>query len=260
MHWNAIMEAKNIIPDPRISAYVDRILLIENKGFNKPFRLPLYANGAPTLLYTSVRGKLDRGNINHLTLFGQTVIPENLTLADDFILIAYFFKPYSLLPLFKIAGHELADKPVDLQLLSGKSSIRTLKEKLLNAPNKNALIDILNDYICCLIRGSAGSSSLLEYATTRILNDYSKDVISAVQKELFMTERSLQRLFHQAMGINPNTYRRVCQFNAAFLDLNSHNYNNLSDIAFLHGYADQSHYIRTFREFTSITPAEYLKF
>jgi AraC-like DNA-binding protein len=34
----------------------------------------------------------------------------------------------------------------------------------------------------------------------------------------------------------------------------------LSDIAFENGYADQSHYVRAFKEFTNITPKDYLKF
>ena len=254
------MEARNLVPHHTISAYVDRILILENRGFSRPFTLPLYANGVPTLLFTSVKGKLDGGTTNHLTLFGQTVVPENLTLTEDFFLIAYFFKPYSLLPLFGIEGHELTDKPVDVELISNHISFSTLKEKLLNAKDVNTTIDLLNDYVLHLINRSMEGSVLLKYATTKIYKNYSKDVLTELKNELNLTERSFQRLFHKGMGINPSTYRRICQFNAAFFDLNLGDYKNLSDIAFNHGYADQSHYIRTFREFTSLTPAEYLKF
>src|SRR5207244_3781128 len=106
----------------------------------KAFTLPLYANGVPTLLYTSVKGKLNAAGANHLTLFGQTVSPETLTLTENFILIAYFFKPYCLLPLFGIEGHELTDNPVDIQLISSQNSFCTLKERLLNAKNVSASI------------------------------------------------------------------------------------------------------------------------
>lgn len=254
------MEAQNIAPHPNISSHVERILVIENKGFTKPFTLPLYANGVPTLLYISVQGKLDGRKANHLTLFGQTVLPGKLTLTEDFILIAYFFKPYCLSPLFGIEGHELTDNPVDVQLVSDTNSFCTLEEKLLNAKNVSACVTILNDYVWRLISRSREGSQLLQYAATTIYKNYSKDVLAALQKELKITERSFQRLFHKNMGINPNTYRRICQFNAAFVQLNVGKYKNLSDIAFNHGYADQSHYIRAFKEFTSITPADYLKF
>lgn len=254
------MEARNLVPHQSLAGYVDRILVIENKVAGIPFTLPLYANGVPTLLYTSAKGKLGTGAENYLTLFGQTVLPDTLVLKEDFILIAYFFKPYSLLPLFEIEGHELTDKPVDVGLISNQISFNTLREKLLNAKNVATSIELLNEYVFQLINHSKEGSALLKYAARTIYKNYSKDILTELKKELNITERSFQRIFHKGMGISPSTYRKICQFNAAFFDLNLGNYKNLSDIAFNHGYADQSHYIRTFREFTSLTPAAYLKF
>jgi len=81
-----------------------------------------------------------------------------------------------------------------------------------------------------------------------------------VQQELFVTERTFQRMFEKNVGIPPNQYRRICQFNTAFRQLQLRKFNKLTDIAFENGYADQSHYIRSFREFTGITPKDYLNF
>jgi AraC-like DNA-binding protein len=36
-------------------------------------------------------------------------------------------------------------------------------------------------------------------------------------------------------------------------------FNNLTDIAYDNGFADQSHFIRSFKEFTQITPNDYLR-
>lgn len=254
------MNAQHLAPHDTISGYVDRLLVIENKGFEKPFVLPLYANGVPTLLYTSVKGKVGSNSANHLTLFGQTVWPDHLTLTEDFLLIAYFFKPYCLLPLFGLEGHELTNRPVDLQLVSNQMVYYTLKEKLLHARSVTESIEILDDYVFHLISQSKSVSPSLKRATTFIYKHYSNESLTTIRDELNITERSFQRLFHKGMGINPNTYRRICQFNAAFFELNLGNYKNLSDVAFNHGYADQSHYIRAFKEFTSITPVEYLNF
>ena len=51
------MRVQNIIPNHRIAGYVDRVLILENDVFLKPFILPLYANGVPTLLFKSVKGR-----------------------------------------------------------------------------------------------------------------------------------------------------------------------------------------------------------
>ena len=46
--------------------------------------------------------------------------------------------------------------------------------------------------------------------------------------------------------------------NRAFRQPNNRQFQNLSDIDYDNDYANQSHYIRAFKEFTNITPKEYL--
>jgi AraC-like DNA-binding protein len=96
--------------------------------------------------------------------------------------------------------------------------------------------------------------------TLTIAQNASKDALLKVQKELYITERTFQRMFEKNIGIAPSLYRRIWQFNNAFQQLNNRRFTKLSDIAFNNGYADQSHYIRAFKEFTGITPKDYLKF
>ncbi|MBC7888720.1 MAG: AraC family transcriptional regulator [Ferruginibacter sp.] len=253
------MKAGNIIPNQKIAAHVDRILVIENTAITTPFILPLYANGVPTILFKSVKGKLGKHNSNHLLLFGQTVLPESLTLPGDFTLIAYFFKPYTLLPLFGVPAPELTDRPIDLNELSPQPADE-LQERLLNAGTVKDMISLLDDFVFNLISRSKAECPLIKYATTQIASNPSKESLAIVQKQLHVTERTFQRMFEKSVGISPNLYRRVCQFNAAFTQLNNRGHHKLSDIAFQQGYADQSHYIRAFREFTNITPTEYLRF
>ncbi|MEP7144662.1 MAG: helix-turn-helix domain-containing protein [Ferruginibacter sp.] len=253
------MKVKNLLPNDKIAGYVERVLVIENNQITTPFILPLYANGVPTILFKSAKGKPGNEHSNHLTLFGQTVVPESLSLADDFTLIAYFFKPYTLISLFGVPAHELTDKPIDLNLLFPQKTV-LLQERLLNADNVEDMIILLDNFIFWLINKSKTECPLIKYAATQIANDPSKQSLVIVQKELHITERSFQRMFERNIGVAPNLYRRICQFNSAFTQLNNRNHHKLSDIAFQHGYADQSHYIRSFKEFTNITPAAYLRF
>ncbi|HZX59303.1 MAG TPA: helix-turn-helix domain-containing protein [Mucilaginibacter sp.] len=253
------MKSGNIIPNQKIASHVDRILVIESAPITTPFILPLYANGVPTVLFKSVKGNLGKDNSNHLLLFGQTVLPESLTLTEEFTLIAYFFKPFTLIPLFGVPAQELTDKPIDLNLIFPSSSAE-LQERLLNAGSVKNMICLLDDFVFNLINHSKTEYPSIKYATTQIASNPSKESLAAVQKELHITERTFQRRFERNVGIAPNLYRRICQFNAAFIQLNNKSHHKLSDIAFQHGYADQSHYIRAFREFTHITPKEYLRF
>lgn len=251
------MKVRNLTPKGNIASYVERILVIENHFISTPFPLPLFANGTPTLVFNSVKGTIKNKVTTHLTLFGQTILPETLTFEGDFILIAYFFKPYSLGPLFGVTSQELTDKPVELDLLASKKATR-LEEQLLNAVSTENMLALLDGYIAELINVSKKDCQIIKYATTKIATNSSAAILSLVQKDLHITQRTFQRLFENNIGISPNLYRRICQFNSGFQQLNSRNFSKLSDIAFRNGYADQSHYIRSFKEFTNITPKDYL--
>jgi AraC-like DNA-binding protein len=144
-----------------------------------------------------------------------------------------------------------------LNLLAGQKS-KQLQEQLLNADTVERRISLLDNYISGLIAVSKNICPMIEYAANRISRNPSKSILGLVQKELFTTERTFQRLFEKNIGIAPGIYRRVCQFNNAFQKLNNRNFNSLTDIAFENGYADQSHYIRSFKEFTNLTPKDYL--
>jgi AraC-like DNA-binding protein len=244
------------MPALRISEYVQEILVIENFQVTNPFVLPLFANGKPSLLFQTAKGEI-RGSTNNLTLFGQTIFPDTLTIKEDFTLIAYFFKPYTLEALFGISAGELTDSPIDLNLLP--AAIRTgLQEQLLNASSTTEMITLLDNYIFSLITKIQTDVRVIKYAIEKITGDPSKKNLSAVQQDLYITERTFQRLFKRSIGILPTQFRRISQFDSAFQQLNRRRFHQLTDVAFNHGYADQSHFIRAFKEFTGLTPKEYL--
>lgn len=253
------MNVWNGIPTGLIAEYVERILIIEDHQIISPFSLPLFANGSPTLVFSSTRGTIKNNPTSNLTLFGQTILPETLTFTEDFSLIAYFFKPYALSSLFGITGPELTDKPIDLNLLVRKKTTR-LQEQLLNAGSTKARIALLESYITDLIDAAHDDCRIIKYATTQLAHYPSAAIVSLAQKDLYLTLRTFQRMFEKQIGISPNLYRRIRQFNSAFQQLNNRNFDKLSDLAFRNGYADQSHFIRAFKEFTNLTPNEYLNF
>jgi len=250
------MTGRNIVPAERIAEFVDDILVIEHRHVKAAFALPLFANGKPTLLFQSSRGTINNSS-NYLTLFGQTLLPTEITFSEDYVLIAYFFKPFALTVLFGFTARELTDNPVSLNLIQNQQA-GELQERLLNAASVTDMLSILDDFVYSLITRVKTDKQRIEYATRLIADKPTKQILATVQDKLAMTERTFQRLFEQHVGISPNQYRRVAQFNAAFQQLNRRQFNNIMNIAFTHDYADQSHFIRTFREFTNMTPKEYL--
>jgi AraC-like DNA-binding protein len=80
-----------------------------------------------------------------------------------------------------------------------------------------------------------------------------------IQKDLQLSERSFERRFKQCVGVSPKLFSRICRFQASLAQLRKNGYNKLSDIAYENEYADQSHFIRAFKEFAGFSPVQYQK-
>lgn len=245
-------------PSDKVSEFVQSILIIEHGPVASPFVLPLFANGKPTLLFQTAKGRI-RNATNTLTLFGQTILPDTLTINEPFTLIAYFFKPYSLTALFGLSPLELTDHPIDLNYFS-PSVTKNLQEQILNASSTERMIALMDQYLSGLMAKIKKDIRLIKYATEKIASNPGKKILTETQQALHLTERTFQRMFENHIGISPNQYRRIVQFNAAFEDLNRRKFKQLTELAFKYHYADQSHYIRAFKEFTHLTPKDYLNF
>lgn len=68
----------------------------------------------------------------------------------------------------------------------------------------------------------------------------------------------IYRLFNTWFGLSTNYYNRLLQFAKALKSMHQSK-NKLTEIGFENGYFDQSHFIRSFKEFADITPGYYHK-
>ena len=172
-------------------------------------------------------------------------LTEQITFIENFTLIAYFFKPFALTTLFGFSAHDLTDNPINLNLIQPKNA-NFLQEQLLNANTVDEMVAILDNFIFTLTTKIQTDNKLIKYATKLIAENPTKEILKKVQDELYVTERTFQRMFEDKVGISPNQYRRIAQFNSAFQQLNQQQFKLFSDIAFNNEYADQSHFIRAF--------------
>ncbi|WP_317162601.1 helix-turn-helix domain-containing protein [Myroides albus] len=73
-----------------------------------------------------------------------------------------------------------------------------------------------------------------------------------------ISERTLERLVKQYVGMSPKVYSRIIRFQANLNLLRESSFKSLTELTYESGYFDQSHYIREFKTFTGSTPKQYL--
>lgn len=80
--------------------------------------------------------------------------------------------------------------------------------------------------------------------------------VAQVCAEAGVTERQIQRLFENYVGLSPKYYARLLRFSNIF-HLMREGKTTWADIVFLSGYYDQSHFIRDFKKFTGEDPTAF---
>jgi len=250
------MNLKSFLPPISIAEYVSSILVIESFDFREEFILPLFANGSPTIAFQTSNATRQAKTIGNLTLYGQTVLPDELVFNSSFLFIAYFLYPHSISSLFKIKAADLTNDFLSLTDIKQAKDIN-LTEQLLNKQTLDGRLQLINQFIEELAKQSTADNSKTIFITNELKNLETAS-LTEIRRKLNTSERALERLFDNNVGVSPIMFKRVCQFHKAFQQLNTYHFTKLTDVAYENGFADQSHFIRVFKEFTGLTPSEYL--
>ena len=81
--------------------------------------------------------------------------------------------------------------------------------------------------------------------------------IKAITDKLFITERTLERRFKKNIGVTPKTFCKIIQFQHSLHQISANEKSKMLDAVYENGFSDQSHFIRTFKKYTGITPLEF---
>ncbi|WP_309645459.1 helix-turn-helix domain-containing protein [Phenylobacterium sp.] len=83
--------------------------------------------------------------------------------------------------------------------------------------------------------------------------------IAYLAEEIGWSRQRLHSRFIDAVGLSPKAFARVLRFQEAVQAIGGDDHPDLAAIAVQAGYYDQPHFNRDFRDFTGLTPVEYVQ-
>lgn len=246
-----------------IEPFAKDIFIIEMDEIGTEKKLPFYADGFAGIVYSKStcpfyqqpKGK----KLPNFYLYGQTVEPITLDVNGAFKLICIRLYPFAVRTLLGVDPKVLKDDCYDLRLVENVSTQNTLK-RLEHTEDWSHILDILADYFNKLLKNaSINPDYRIKLAINIILKTNGTISIKELRDKLCVTERTLERHFLKEIGVTAKQFAKIIQFSSALQQMTDTDYVSLTEIGYDSGFADQSHFIRSFKRFTGKTPKEYLK-
>ncbi|MEI9931414.1 MAG: helix-turn-helix transcriptional regulator [Rhizomicrobium sp.] len=83
--------------------------------------------------------------------------------------------------------------------------------------------------------------------------------VATVARKAEVSAKKLIRLFADEVGMTPKTYLRVARFQQVLTRVHAAPNVDWMEVVERHGYYDQPHFIREFKEFSGFSPTEYFR-
>lgn len=244
-------------PTSLLSDYVRTVLVVDVLANDPNPQLPLVITGMPAVFVQVCSNLHEETRKVKVTLFGAAVPAGFVFDPDCNLAIGYFFNPFVVPCLFDLPAKLVAKGPLDLhawniqQANKLTKAIQPFKEP---APIK----ELMDKFIEERLNLTRHLCDAISITTDRMMLDSGTEMLSTLPDAVHMTLRSFQRMFKKYVGVTANEFRRICQFQQSFQQVRSRQFERLSDVAADNGFSDQSHFVRSFREFTKTTPGKYL--
>ena len=254
------MNYKQLSPPEDLRPYIRYFGLMENDDSTdqaKTFRI--IADGCPGLIFQENPNCFLDKNKNKLPqifLHGVTTRHSEKTAKGRYRNIGVYFQPHALKSIFGIDASELKNHYADIDaILKSDLTLRLLRET-----SMEGRIEILSNFLRYHIDKNKQSKNVkMPFILARMMGGKGKTALREVQSELNISERLLERIFKINVGVSPKLFLRINRFQNALDQIRKQKLQSFSDAVCQCDYADQSHYIREFKEFSGVNPKQFLR-
>lgn len=167
------------------------------------------------------------------------------------------FRPGGAFPFFRAPAREFENVHISLEQVWGRDAER-LHQRLVQAPTPADKFDILERALVGVAPKAFERHPAVAQALARFAGAPHRFTVARMAAEADVSHKRFIRLFTDEVGFTPKTYLRVTRFQRVLARIFQLPHVDWADVVERHGYFDQSHFIRDFRQFSGLAPTEYL--
>jgi AraC-like DNA-binding protein len=156
---------------------------------------------------------------------------------------------FTKIPMSEIYKNEF----FSLTDIFNKNEVDTLVDQILEQQTDEQIQEIIERFLVAKI--ITNTNFVFESIINFIHNMNGNLNMYQIAQKFNISERTINRYFNAYAGINPNKYINLIRFRAVINTSNSTS--NILTTAIDVGYYDQSHFIKHFKEFTTLTPTNF---
>ncbi|HYE10963.1 MAG TPA: helix-turn-helix domain-containing protein [Patescibacteria group bacterium] len=168
------------------------------------------------------------------------------------------FLPGGLYEFTGIPQNKLRDVQCSLFEIE-KELTRTLRTAVMTSRSVEEIIFRTDNILIRALENKFMTNASVISVLNKIKQSGGQASIKSLAASEYISERHLNRLFENSVGISVKTYERLVRINRAVKLYKNNTLQSVSHIAQESGFFDESHFIRDFNEFCNATPNTFVK-
>ena len=251
---------RNILPSDKLSNYIKSFWVVDSEGDKTLKREKIIPDGYPEMIF-------HYGNTYRANISGEWFLQDKYLIAGQITnhfflentgvsgMIGIKFQPWAIKQLFNIEMHPLVNKVIPFpEALNDK--LTALKKVVIANTQFEEKVANLENWFLGFAGNTPADESAFQKSVRLIIDSGGALSLKKITESNNLSERSLERYFKSYIGLSPKLYSRIIRFSKTFSIVQEKHF-KWTEVSFLAGFYDQSHFIKNFKEFTGEEPGKY---
>lgn len=254
-------------PPAPFDRFIENVWYWEADGHPEHVKDTIMASGRMALLINLLEDELrwyggetfgTRNNLRGIGLSG----PQSRCFAIDAFqqkMMGVQFHPGGTWPFFGPVAMDFHDIHISLADFWGGNRAHSLHMQLIETPGIAEKIRIVFEALVSHAARDFAHDAAVSFALAEFHRAPLSSRVAHTAAKADISQKKLIRLFSEQVGYTPKLYLRVARFQRLLDSVWNAPMVDWAELAAAHGYYDQPHLTRDFREFSGFTPGEYLR-